>query len=91
MCVTLSSSLSITERSRSIQTANRKLKESSRQRRSLLLASKKYQVSLRKGSDLVFIFVLIVTSVLSLGMIIQSKFLLGSVLPRSIKLHYIEK
>lgn len=35
---------SIKDRSRSIKTANRKLKESSRQRRSLLLASKKYQV-----------------------------------------------
>lgn len=40
----LSLSLSIKERSRSIQRANRKLTESSRQRRSLLLASDRYQV-----------------------------------------------
>ncbi|XP_038585015.1 spectrin beta chain, non-erythrocytic 5 isoform X1 [Micropterus salmoides] len=42
----------IKERSRSIQTANRKLKESSRERRSLLLASKKYQEFLRDADEL---------------------------------------
>ncbi|XP_044022541.1 spectrin beta chain, non-erythrocytic 5 isoform X2 [Siniperca chuatsi] len=42
----------IKERSRSIQTADRKLKESSRQRRSLLLASKKYQEFQRDADEL---------------------------------------
>ncbi|XP_036927334.1 spectrin beta chain, non-erythrocytic 5 isoform X2 [Acanthopagrus latus] len=42
----------IKDRSRSIKTANRKLKESSRQRRSLLLASKKYQEFQRDSDEL---------------------------------------
>ncbi|KAM7376448.1 hypothetical protein PAMP_006181 [Pampus punctatissimus] len=42
----------IKERSRSIQKANRRLKESSRQRRSLLLASKKYQEFQRDADEL---------------------------------------
>ncbi|KAM9341571.1 spectrin beta chain, non-erythrocytic 5 [Symphorus nematophorus] len=42
----------IKERSRSIQKANKRLKESSRQRRSLLLASKKYQEFKRDSDEL---------------------------------------
>ncbi|KAK2826814.1 hypothetical protein Q5P01_021028 [Channa striata] len=42
----------IKERSRSLQKANRKLKESSRQRRNLLLASKKYQEFQRDADEL---------------------------------------
>ncbi|XP_030248101.1 spectrin beta chain, non-erythrocytic 5 [Sparus aurata] len=42
----------IKDRSRSIKTANRKLKESSRQRRSLLLASKTYQEFQRDSDEL---------------------------------------
>ncbi|XP_029317025.1 LOW QUALITY PROTEIN: spectrin beta chain, non-erythrocytic 5 [Cottoperca gobio] len=42
----------INERSRSIQMDNRKLKENSRQRRSLLLASKKYQEFQRDADEL---------------------------------------
>ncbi|XP_020497621.2 spectrin beta chain, non-erythrocytic 5 [Labrus bergylta] len=42
----------IKERSRSIQKANKKLKESSRQRRSQLLASKKYQEFQRDSDEL---------------------------------------
>ncbi|XP_076605262.1 spectrin beta chain, non-erythrocytic 5 [Chaetodon auriga] len=42
----------IMERSRSIQTANRKLKEGSGRRRSLLLASKKYQEFQRDSDEL---------------------------------------
>ncbi|KAF1375246.1 hypothetical protein PFLUV_G00237590 [Perca fluviatilis] len=42
----------IKERSRSIQRANKSLKESSRQRRSLLLASKKYQEFQRDADEL---------------------------------------
>uniref|UniRef100_A0A3Q1IVH4 Calponin-homology (CH) domain-containing protein n=1 Tax=Anabas testudineus TaxID=64144 RepID=A0A3Q1IVH4_ANATE len=42
----------IKERSRSIQKANRRLKESSKQRRNLLLASKKYQEFQRDADEL---------------------------------------
>ncbi|XP_029973399.1 spectrin beta chain, non-erythrocytic 5 [Salarias fasciatus] len=42
----------IKERSRSIQKANKRLKESSRQRRNLLLASKKYQEFQRDAEEL---------------------------------------
>uniref|UniRef100_A0A3P8T279 Uncharacterized protein n=1 Tax=Amphiprion percula TaxID=161767 RepID=A0A3P8T279_AMPPE len=45
-------SFSIKERSKSIQKANKSLKESSRQRRNLLLASKKYQEFQRDAEEL---------------------------------------